>query len=222
MSPSTIHSSWSQPTYVYCQVERFELVYKQISDYKCGEWQTIETRYLNADTYDYRIQDLYAHTEYSITVTALTTDGFQISSSVDETTLESGPSIPTDLKSRGISATDLNTTWNPPDCPNGIITSYTVYYWETDNKENIGSITIYTDNIDNTDSIARVRYVIRGLNSDTHYTLQAVAENGCCTSENSSEATAVTKHIWFQRKGKAIRTGLFHKISTKKVTLTWK
>ncbi|XP_077981562.1 receptor-type tyrosine-protein phosphatase epsilon-like [Glandiceps talaboti] len=198
VSSSIIRSTWSHPENINpdCPLERYELVYEQISEYNCGPTKKFTSHVLNPDTYEHTVNDLYANTEYSVTVSAFTSSVIGTPSVATKTTSETIPSQPLNLQTVGVSATEVQATWYSPQCPNGIIKTYVLFYWETLKDKTTGKQRTY--NVDfgiESDGSKYVSDVIDGLNPDTNYTVQVTAENSCCTSNRSSAATAGTKPI---------------------------
>ncbi|XP_077981690.1 cell adhesion molecule DSCAML1-like [Glandiceps talaboti] len=189
-SSSVIRSTWTIPENLNCPLEGYVLVFEQALGYECGERMTFDITILDSDTYEYSVYNLYANAEYSVTVTAFTNSGTGTSSVAINTTYEDVPSVPLSVQALGLSDTEIQATWYPPKCPNGIIKTYMLYYWETGNMLRMGCFV----NIDAVEAGSEsVAYVVDGLKPATNYTVQVIAENSCCASIRSSIATAQTK-----------------------------
>ncbi|XP_077981777.1 receptor-type tyrosine-protein phosphatase kappa-like [Glandiceps talaboti] len=198
VSSYIIQSTWSHPenTNPDCPLEGYELVYEQISEYDCGPTKKFTSHVFNPDTYEHNVNGLYANTEYSVRVTAFISSVIGTTSVATETTSEAIPSQPLNLQTIGVSATEVQATWYPPQCPNGILKTYVLFYWETLKDETTGKQLRY--NVDSgieSEGSKNMSDVIDGLNPGTNYTVQVTAENSCCTGNRSDAATAATKPI---------------------------
>ncbi|XP_077981774.1 receptor-type tyrosine-protein phosphatase alpha-like [Glandiceps talaboti] len=198
VSSSIIRSTWSHPENIHpdCPLEGYKVVYEQISEYDCGPMETFPSHVLNTDTYEHAVYNLYANTEYSVTVTAFTSSATGTPSVATKTTSETTPSQPLNLQTIGVSATEVQVTWYPPQCPNGIIKTYVLFYWETLKNKTTGKQRRY--NVDfgiESEWSKNMSDMIDGLNPGTNYTVQVTAENSCCSGNRSDSATAGTKPI---------------------------
>ncbi|XP_077981240.1 receptor-type tyrosine-protein phosphatase epsilon-like isoform X2 [Glandiceps talaboti] len=198
VSSSIIRSTWSHPENIHpdCPLEGYEVVYEQISEYDCGPTKKFTSHVFNPDTYEHNVNGLYANTEYSVRVTAFISSVIGTTIVATETTSEAIPSQPLNLETIGLSATEVQATWYPPQCPNGIITTYVLFYWETLKDKATGKQRTYSVDFGiESDDSKYVSDVIDGLNPGTNYTVQVTAGNSCCISARSGAATAGTKPI---------------------------
>ncbi|XP_077980993.1 receptor-type tyrosine-protein phosphatase kappa-like [Glandiceps talaboti] len=207
-SSSVIRSTWSKPENFSCPLEGYELVFEQVSGYECGDKITFGPKSLTSNMTEHIVDNLYPHTDFSVTVIPFSNSGMGSSSVVIKTTREDEPSMPLNLQTRRVSDTEIKATWNPPKCPNGILISYVIHYWETDKDESTASQVRYILNSDvTTDASKNVYYKIGELMPNTNYTLQVVAENSCCTSIRSNAATADTKPLSSVGSSSAVISG---------------
>ncbi|XP_077980995.1 receptor-type tyrosine-protein phosphatase mu-like isoform X2 [Glandiceps talaboti] len=195
-SSSVIRSTWSKPENFSCPLEGYELIFEQVSEYECGDKIAFGPKSITSNMTEHSVDNLYPHTNFSVTVIPFSNSGMGSSSVVIKTTKEDEPSMPLHLQTQRVSDTEIKATWNPPQCPNGILISYVIHYWETDKDESSASQVRYILNSDvTTDASKSVYYKIGELMPNTNYTLQVVAENSCCTSIRSNAATADTKPL---------------------------
>ncbi|XP_070562524.1 receptor-type tyrosine-protein phosphatase kappa-like [Ptychodera flava] len=185
LTSGEIEVKWEAPSSIECPLEGYELTYEQSTDYECGELRTYAPKILNTTTLEETLRALYPFTEYAIEVRAFTSGGFGAAEIELETTEEEEPSAPGDVLIAGVSDKALNVSWTIPECRNGSIKSYKVRYMETGNE------TMEQEVIEI--SVNNITYnIIDGLRPSTNYTVQVLAENGCCISQPSMAATGVT------------------------------
>ena len=160
---------------------------------------------ISSNDTDYTITGLNPYTNYSITVSACTSNGCgEQSDVVIETTAEEGkhrscidcfmhlvyaictvfilclaPNPPLNVNASTINSTAVRVSWNPPDITNGIIRYYTVVYRLNDSSE--------TMELNSTD----VTVVVTDLNPFNYYVFNVLAFT-VASSDPSENDTALT------------------------------
>ena len=112
-SATSIEVSWLPPQITNGQIREYRL---KVDD---------NTRYIGLDT-KYLVDNLTPYFAYTFVLTACTYGGCQDSSSVQGRPEEAPPTGMKTPELRVTSSTSIEVTWNAPEYPNGIITSYEV------------------------------------------------------------------------------------------------
>ncbi|XP_070560205.1 tyrosine-protein kinase receptor Tie-1-like [Ptychodera flava] len=186
-SPSDIEITWSEPIRMECPLIGYLLSYSQTSHYECDVTKTYPPVRLDATTMQYTLTDLYPHTEYRVNVQSFGEGGLGPVESVMTSTNEGRPTKPTDLQATAVSDSALKTQWRAPECPNGVISSFMLQYWETDSRSKAENDTVPV--VSNQSDFV---HTVQALRAETMYTLKVLAENFCCNGDWSDETTAIT------------------------------
>ncbi|XP_056019779.1 receptor-type tyrosine-protein phosphatase F-like isoform X15 [Ostrea edulis] len=163
--PNTIDVSWDPPSQTRNVVSQYWVYYND-TYLKQGNKAVVK----GTET-KYQLQDLTPDTVYTIKVSALSEKGEGAATRIIQAkTQPFVPDEPTKVSAEAINSTAMFVEWRPPEGrgSNGIIRGYYVYYYETNNRdEMVGQEMVYDTHDGN-----RNEAVITNLKADTQYSVQ--------------------------------------------------
>ncbi|XP_043500700.1 tyrosine-protein phosphatase 99A isoform X2 [Polistes fuscatus] len=126
-SATSIYLAWKPPSR--------ETIHGEFLGYRIGYRPRDKTNMEMKDIYirdpavdNHSIHNLETYTQYLVSLQVFNPEGHGPATTVSVMTDEGVPTKPQNLTSRGITSTTIELSWSEPECANGVIAGYRVYY----------------------------------------------------------------------------------------------